>query len=321
MPTAPEPPPRRPSPLASLLGAGARGAGRVASATGIDEAVERSAEEAIVRALESPAVERAIVRVLESPAAQDAMERTLSSPAVERAAVKVLDSELVDDVWDHLLASDEVQRLVERIAEAPEVRAAIAAQGVGLVGDLGRQVRGITQRLDDGLERLVRRLLRKPGRAEPTAHVGLLTRGVAMVLDLVVLNATFLAGIAVLSLIFGTGGGGVTNLGAALGLFGWVVVASGYLLVLWSLAGQTIGMRFLSIRIEDYDGSRRLGVHRAWRRLTAGFLALIPFGLGFIGVLTRDDRRGWHDRRAGTDVVVVDPETAPWAAGGGVREE
>ncbi len=149
----------------------------MAAATGIDEAVERTTEEAIVRALESPAVERAIVRVLESEAAQEALERTLSSPAVERAAVKVLDSELVDDVWDHLLASDEAQRLVERIAEAPEVRAAIAAQGVGLIGDLGRQVRRITERLDAGLERLIRRLLRKPQRAEPAEHVGLANAG------------------------------------------------------------------------------------------------------------------------------------------------
>jgi len=321
MPPVPEQPPRRSSPLASLVGAGARGAGRVASATGIDEAVERTAEEAIVRALESPAVERAIVRVLESQAAQDAMERTLSSPAVERAAVKVLDSELVDDVWDHLLDSDEVQRLIERIAEAPEVRAAIAAQGVGLVGDLGRQVRRITQRLDDGFERLVRRLLRKPARAKPTGHVGLLTRGLAMVLDLVLLNATFLLGLAVLSTIFGTSSDGVTGLGAVLGLTGWVIVAGAYLLVLWSLAGQTIGMRFLSIRIEDYDGSRRLGLHRARRRLAAGVLALIPLGLGYLGVLTRDDRRGWHDRRAGTDVVVVEPQTAIRARGGAAVEQ
>ena len=74
-------------------------------------------------------------------------------------------------------------------------------------------------------------------------------------------------------------------------------------------------MGFLSIRIEDYDGSRRLGLRRAWRRLVGTVLAAIPLGLGFIGVLTRDDRRGWADRRAGTDVVVVDPATAPWTQG------
>jgi uncharacterized RDD family membrane protein YckC len=313
MPSTPDQPPRPRSPLASLLGAGARGAERMAAVTGLDDAVERTTEEAIVRALESPAVERAIVRVLESQAAQDAMERTLSSPAVERAAVKVLDSELVDDVWEHLLASNEVQRLVERIAEAPEVRAAIAAQGVGLVSDLGRQVRRITQQLDDGLERLVRRLLRKPARTEPTGHVGFLTRALALALDAAILNGVFLLSVAVVKAIFGAADEGLSTAGVALGAFGWIVAGSAYLLTFWSLAGQTPGMRFLSIRIEDYDGSRRLGLRRAWRRLIGGVLAAIPLGLGFIGVLTRDDRRGFHDRRAGTDVVVVDPGPAPWS--------
>ena len=83
---SPDEPRRRPPLPARLLGIGARAGERVASATGIDDAVEGATEEAIVRALESPAVERAIVRVLESEAAQDAFERTLSSPAVERAA-------------------------------------------------------------------------------------------------------------------------------------------------------------------------------------------------------------------------------------------
>jgi uncharacterized RDD family membrane protein YckC len=190
-----------------------------------------------------------------------------------------------------------------------------------LVGDLGRQVRRITQRLDDGFERLVRRLLRKPLRTEPTEHVGLLTRALALGLDLVILNGVFLLSLAVLSAIFGTADEGVSGIGALFGAFGWIAASSAYLLTFWSLAGQTLGMRFLSIRIEDYDGSRRLGLRRAWRRLVGLILAAIPLGLGFIGVLTRDDRRGWHDRHAGTDVVVVDPETAPWTQGAGAGEQ
>ena len=66
---------------------------------------------------------------------------------------------MVDRIWERLLASDEAQKLVERIAEAPEVRAAVAAQGVGLLADLGRGARRAARRLDDGVERVVRRLL------------------------------------------------------------------------------------------------------------------------------------------------------------------
>ena len=84
----------------------------------------------------------------EGPAIEEAVERLLASPAVERAAINALDSPLVDKVWDRLLQSDEAQKLVERVAEAPEVRAAIASQGVGLLEDIGRQIRRIAHRLD-----------------------------------------------------------------------------------------------------------------------------------------------------------------------------
>lgn len=306
-------PRRRPALPARLLGLGARSAERVAAATGIDDAVESATEEAIVRALESPAVERAIVRVLESEAAQDAFERTLTSPAVERAALKALDSELVDRVWDRLLASEEAQKLVERIAAAPELRAAIASQGVGLLDDIGRQIREIAGRLDDGLERLVRRFVGGP-RAEPTRNVGLVTRGLAALFDAVILNGIFLGAAALLGVVLSAvfDYDGVSSTGIVFGAAAWIVVGSIYALTFWSLAGQTPGMRILSIRIEA-DGSRRLGLRRARRRLGGVFLALLPLGLGFLGVITRDDRRGFHDRRAGTVVVRVDPVAAPWS--------
>jgi uncharacterized RDD family membrane protein YckC len=85
-----------------------------------------------------------------------------------------------------------------------------------------------------------------------------------------------------------------------------------YLFTFWSLSGQTPGMRFLSIQIEHL-GSRRLGTRVARRRLVGLILALIPFGLGLLGVVTRDNQRGFHDRRADTDVVRVDPTAAPWS--------
>jgi uncharacterized RDD family membrane protein YckC len=303
-------PRERPALPARLLGIGARASERVAEATGIDEALESATEEAIVRALESPAVERAIVRVIESEAAQQALERALASPAMERAAVRVLDSELVDHVWERLLASDEAQQLVERIAEAPEVRAAIASQGVGLLDDLGRQIRRIADRVDDVLEHVVRRLLRQPA---PTTRggVGLFTRALALFFDGAILNVIFLGLAAILSALFG--GGGVSGTGWVFGAAAWLFFGGLYLFTFWSLAGQTPGMRVLSIRIERRGGDNHLGPHVAGRRLVWFTLAAIPFGLGFLGIVTRDDNRGLHDRHAGTDVVRVDPAAAPYS--------
>ena len=250
----------RPPLPARLLGIGARGAERVASATGIDDALESATEETIVRALESPAVERAVVRVLESDAAQDALQRTLSSPAVERVAAEVLDSELVDRVWEQLLESDEVQKLIERIAEAPEIRAAIASQGVGLLRDIGRQLRDLGRKVDDGVERIFRRLIGRP-RRKPTQNIGLITRSMAMLIDGVILNGIFLLTAALVGFVASALGdpNGVSTFGIVFGLSSWIVFGSAYLLIFWSTAGQTPGMRLLSIRIEDHDGSRRMG--------------------------------------------------------------
>jgi uncharacterized RDD family membrane protein YckC len=309
----PRGPGRRPPLPARLLGIGARAGERVASAAGIDDAVESATEEAIVRALESPAVERAIIRVLESEASQEALERTLSSPAVERAAVKVLDSELVDHVWDRLLASDEAQRLIERIATAPEIRQAIASQGVGLLNDIGRQIRDLAGRFDDALERVVRKVIGRP-RTEPTRNVGLVTRGLGALIDGAILNGLLLAATALLGIVVSAlfNPDHVSAPAIVLGAGAWILVTSLYLFTFWSLAGQTPGMRVLSIRIEK-DGSRRLGGRVARRRLGGVFLSFLALGIPFLSVITRDDRRGYHDRRAGTVVVRVDPVLMPWS--------
>ena len=111
----PDDPPRRdPSLPGRLIGAGARGAQRVARATGVENTVETVTEEAIVRAIESEAVERALIRLI--------------------------DSKVVDRVWLRFLDSDELQQIVERVANSPEVRDALTAQSVGFVSDIGRQI-------------------------------------------------------------------------------------------------------------------------------------------------------------------------------------
>ena len=204
MPERREPRPRESGPEAlpgRVLGTGARGVRRVAELTGVDRAIEAGAEEAIVRAAESPAVERAFARILAGPAVEEAVTRAVQSPAVERAILEALDSEMVDHVWDRLLDSDETQRLIERIAEAPEVRAAITAQGVGLLTDLGRQVGRATRGLDDVVERVVRAVLRRPARTEPTQAVGLATRAVALAVDVGILNAGFFVVSAIVALL------------------------------------------------------------------------------------------------------------------------
>jgi uncharacterized RDD family membrane protein YckC len=273
---------------ARLLGVGVRGARTVTRATGIDRAVQIAAEEAIVAAVESEAVKRALL--------------------------EAMDSELVDEVWRRLLASEEAQQLVERIAEAPEVRAAISAQGVGLIEDIGRTIGNAARRLDDSFERIVRRIFFRKPRPEPTNHAGAISRTLAMVVDGVFVNLGFTALAALVTLVanaFGGNSSGGSAAAIAVGSTAWLALGAVYLVGFWSLAGQTPGMRFLGIRLS----AERLTLGRGLKRLVGLGLAVITFGIGFLGVVFGQQRRAWDDRFSNTDVIYDErrPEPAPWS--------
>ena len=90
--------------------------------------------------------------------------------------------------------------------------------------------------------------------------------------------------------------------GWAVGATAWVIAGGLYLFTFWSLAGQTVGMRFLSIRLE-YHGSREIPFRTASRRLFGVIVSLLTLGLGFLAILRDPSRRAWHDRWTGTEVV------------------
>ncbi|HKB49820.1 MAG TPA: RDD family protein [Solirubrobacterales bacterium] len=313
-----EGPSGRPLPLSvRLLGAGVRGARSVGKAAGIDRAVEAAAEEAMVAAVESEAVERALVRVLQGPLVEEAARGALESDTVKQALIEALDSEMVDEVWRRLLASEEAQRLVERIAEAPELRAAISAQSVGFIEDVGHTIGDLTRRLDGVIERVARRIVFRKRRAEPTERAGALTRGLAFGLDLLIVNLVFSGLAAIVALIgsfFSGSGNGVSGFALAVGSATWIALGSLYLVAFWSLAGQTPGMRFFGVRLGV--AGRGLPPRKSLKRLVGLFLAAIPFGLGFLGILTDERRRGWQDRLAGVDVFYEsrEPAAAPWSS-------
>jgi len=273
-----------------------------------------AAEEAIVAAVESQAVERAMARVLEGPVVQEAVDGALESDAVKKALLEAMDSELVDEVWKRLLASDQAQQLVERIAEAPEVRAAISAQGIGLVEDVGRTIGNLARRLDDRFERIVRRVFFRAPRVLPTDRAGFVSRGLAMVVDGVFVNLAFTAFIALVTLLgnaFGGNGEGGGGLAIAVGSTAWLSFGAVYLVGFWSLAGQTPGMRFVGIRLAE----ERLSPRRSFRRLIGLGLSVLTFGIGFLGVVFNERRRAWEDRFSATGVVYDErrPEPAPWS--------
>jgi uncharacterized RDD family membrane protein YckC len=280
--------------VARALTAGAKGAERVAHATGVDRLVDQAVEEAIVRALRSPAVIRAIERAIESDVTTER-----SSHEIAEIVKRVLESDAAEHAWKEVLQSAQAQMLVERVAGAPEIRAAIASQSVGLLTDIGVRLTVITEHLDDALERMVR-----PRAADSeTDQAGLATRFVAAAIDLGLLFAGYSLIASVVSSLVSSLFGQHLSLVTVIVLWALGIVAGGAIFAgFWALAGQTPGMRFLSIRLVHGD-SRDITFGRAVRRVFGAILSLLALGLGYLAILRDPSRRAWHDRMTGTEVI------------------
>jgi hypothetical protein len=109
-------------------------------------------ERVLDRLIEARVAERVVDRVLASPATERLLIRTLERPEVERLLADALDSRAVERVMTSVL---------ERVADSPEVRRAVAQQSAGLADEVAEQVRTRAAAGDDAAERLARRLLRR----------------------------------------------------------------------------------------------------------------------------------------------------------------
>ena len=281
--------------MSRVLAAGARGAERMAHAAGVDRAVNQAVEEAIVRALRSPVVIRAIERAIDSR--QGSAER--DDDEIAQLVKRILASDAADHAWAEVLESEQVQQLVERIAGAPEIRAAIASQSAGLITDVGVRLTIVTEEFDDALERITRP--RAPD--SETDQAGLATRAVAGAIDLALLFAGYslISGV-VASLVAAIFGQPLSLTAIVILAIVGLIAGGGIFAGFWALAGQTPGMRFLAIRL-IHDGSREITFGCALRRVLAVIASLIPFGLGYLAILRDPRRRAWADRMTGTEVI------------------
>ena len=83
---------------------------------------------------------------------------------------------------------------------------------------------------------------------------------------------------------------------------GRVVALVVYLLFFWSLFSATPGKMVLGLKIVSADG-QRLTVWKALVRLLGYLASALPLGIGFIMVAFDLNKRGFHDRIAGTYVM------------------
>jgi uncharacterized RDD family membrane protein YckC len=75
-----------------------------------------------------------------------------------------------------------------------------------------------------------------------------------------------------------------------------------YLVLFWTLTGETPGMRLMGVRVVRSDG-RRVSLWTAIKRLLGYFACFFTLGLGFLWVLLDNQRQGLHDILAGTVVI------------------
>jgi uncharacterized RDD family membrane protein YckC len=88
-------------------------------------------------------------------------------------------------------------------------------------------------------------------------------------------------------------------------LIGWAVLLTWlflYYFVSWSIAGKTVGMALLGLRVVRRDGSR-LDKGHAFLRVIAYPFSFLFFGLGLVGIVIGREHRAFHDVVGDTTVV------------------
>ena len=137
-------------------------------------------------------------------------------------------------------------------------------------------------------------------------YAGFATRAVGLVIDVALIQVIVAGTAATLSLVASLVGElRPTWLVGIFVAIGWTLAVGGYMVLFWSVAGQTPGMRVMGVRVVDASGTPP-GAGRSIVRFFGLLLAIVPCFLGFLPVLIDDRRRGIQDMLAGTVVLYAD---------------
>ncbi len=151
-------------------------------------------------------------------------------------------------------------------------------------------------------------------------YAGLVTRGTALIVDIVIVSLAVIIINWVISLPVtyflnfdlsscGTEQASFQNLAfifcTSVNILWFLVTVLTppiYFAVLMSIAGQTIGKYVMGVRVVRMDGER-MTIPLSMIRWLGYFVSAIPLGFGFWIVLTDRERRTLHDRLVGTCVI------------------
>ena len=160
-------------------------------------------------------------------------------------------------------------------------------------------------------------------------YAGAVTRSLALGVDLLAINTAIAVIGAGIGLVASALSLGHLDLNAAVvaALLGvWWLIVGTYLIVFWTLVGQTPGMSLMRLRVAARDGGRP-GLRQSIVRVVGMVLAAIPLMAGYALILFDDRRQGLQDKLARTFILyvpeeaelepaMVQPDAAPGSAAG-----
>ena len=297
--------------------AGAAGRAAFFSARTAARAWRDEFESAVDEVLSAPEIARLVDSALAGPLPDEIARSIVRHRVIDRVVAELASSGELDrllsvalaspkalEFTDRVLASDATRHALREVAASPEVRDAIFRQTTGLFEDVLGIVRSSAVRLDDSVERPVRRR----ERPERTVFAGIVTRALALAVDVAATIGIHLLLVAVVALVASLVGGLRPQwlVGMLLGL-GWILIAGGYFVLFWSTTGQTPGMRLFRVRVHNAEGGAP-SVGRSIVRMVGLVLAIAVFFVGFVPVLFDKHRRGLPDFLAGTVVKYEDEQ-------------
>jgi uncharacterized RDD family membrane protein YckC len=153
--------------------------------------------------------------------------------------------------------------------------------------------------------RVARRLLNTPPASTPPAGPApapVWARGVAAAIDLAVVLAIDVSVVYFTMQICGLG---VDDLGMIpkTPLLAFLILQNAGYFVAFTAGGQTLGQMLMEIRVVSTEADVSPDLRHATLRTLVWAVLAIPAGLGLLTALFNTDRRGLHDRCAGTRVV------------------
>lgn len=243
---------------------------------------------------------------------EQAARRMLGNPALERMLKETISSRLTAELADQVVQSPAFKRTLSSVLSSPEVRHALERQTSGFAADIATASRRKARGADGGIESAARKLFGRP-RPDPqrAGYGGLVTRGLAFLMDLLIIHLIYLVAggmIGLITSIFGTLKP-TWLVGTLAGIAGLLLVGI-YFVLFWSTAGQTPGGRVMRLRVQ-HNGEAP-AVWRSIVRLVGVVLSIIPIFAGYIPVLFDSKRRALPDYMAGTIIVNEDvPQLGP----------